>query len=169
MTPERRQHILDMANDEWVDRLPKDRSSIDFDELCDEWEHRTATFPREATDPEELHVFADAWNWDGGVAAMQRVIENPKCDAATALMIFWRAQPQDFSAYENRDAAPDYQQPVFDLLIAIKQRFMRSDFTRSTMSYDPHADFGGLQQIQENRDHDWIPRQMFSPILGGRR
>ncbi|SIS39777.1 protein of unknown function [Chryseobacterium joostei] len=45
------------------------------------------------TEPEELHYLADKHNWDNGVKVLQWIVESNICSEATALQIFWLAQP----------------------------------------------------------------------------
>jgi hypothetical protein len=42
------------------------------------------------TEAEELHMYADGFNWDTGVEEMPRVIRNLFCDRGTAFLIYCR-------------------------------------------------------------------------------
>jgi len=66
LSAERKQYILDLANDEWVARLHRDepkrekefkRLSVQMDKECEEFVNNTASC-------EELHEFARHFNWD---------------------------------------------------------------------------------------------------------
>jgi hypothetical protein len=39
--------------------------------------------------PAEWHGVATAWNWDGGEEPLLWIVDQPACDRATALTIFW--------------------------------------------------------------------------------
>ncbi len=165
MTPEREQLIRDMANDEWTARVPRGMSDADFDNLAQEWEKRTAEFVRTTTDPAELHLFSQEWNWDGGFEVLRDVIENKHCDKATALMIYWRGQPPYFSRFQNQAKTPDDNQDAFEFLMMIQNRFIRDEFPVSLLVYyDPYMDDDSLHRIKSHPNHDWIPRAMFDPV-----
>ena len=53
----------------------------------------------------ELHAFAEAFNWDdASVAALVEVVRHPRCDAGTAKMLYWLADPDDlFSEASTRE------------------------------------------------------------------
>src|SRR6185369_16752777 len=85
VSAERRQFVADLAKDEWVDRLPKSISDDEalFDQACVEWAAKTAAFVSGDTDPSELHLFAELFNWDGGTTNLHQLAANPNCEAAT--------------------------------------------------------------------------------------
>jgi hypothetical protein len=45
--------------------------------------------------PQEWHVAADIWNWDGGHDVLALIMEQPECDRATCQMIFGRSEAHD--------------------------------------------------------------------------
>ncbi|RAK65854.1 DUF4274 domain-containing protein [Hymenobacter edaphi] len=55
----------------------------------------------------ELHYLADAYNWDDGVTVLDWVINSPTCDYGTALLIFWRAQPDFYTEFANEQEADE--------------------------------------------------------------
>jgi hypothetical protein len=60
---------------------------------------------RKIKTPEELQLFANYHNRDGGEFAYRWVIENSKCDKGTALMVYWRSEPIYF--YEKYSQEKD--------------------------------------------------------------
>src|SRR5882724_11497538 len=54
----------------------------------DEWESEDELwqFFETVTDTEELHLYADGFNWDTGVEELRRVIRHPLCDRGTAFL-----------------------------------------------------------------------------------
>ena len=99
---------------------------------------------------------------------MLQLVANPHCEAATALLIYWRAQPQDFSEYANVGDVPDHERPIFELVKLIQERYAQEAFPVSEVFYDPRDEYGGLDEIEDSINHRCIPRQMFAPILRGR-
>lgn len=71
-----------------------------------------------ANDAEQLHQVALSWNWDSGVAALQRVVTAPGCDLATALHIFHDAEA-DYFLNQQPDALDEYEQEIHALIVAI--------------------------------------------------
>ncbi|WP_459190288.1 DUF4274 domain-containing protein [Parabacteroides sp. APC149_11_2_Y6] len=52
------------------------------------------------TQPDELHYLANVVNWDIHIPILVWIVKQAICSEATALMIFWQAQPQDYIIYK---------------------------------------------------------------------
>lgn len=139
MTPEDQQFIRDMANDEWTDRVPDSLEKEEFDAMYDEWQMKTHRFLKECTDSEQLHLFADLYNWDGGIDDLQLLIQNENCELATALLIYWRAQPQE---YIGKESISEYMPNFKPMLEEIQRKVINNDFTSSICKYNPADDQG---------------------------
>lgn len=89
---------------------------------------------------EAWHYLADIVNWDIHVALLQRIAENKQCSEATALMIFWRAQPEEYTVYkwDAKRIAGDPE--IFQLIKTIITNFENHFYQRSHLSYDPQQD-----------------------------
>ncbi|MDH3609437.1 MAG: DUF4274 domain-containing protein [Gammaproteobacteria bacterium] len=89
----RKNYIESLANETWADDYEldyTDEHALDFDdEITSLMDKETHRFCLETKDPEELQIFVDHYNWDIGIHHMRQVIENPYCDAGTALMVYW--------------------------------------------------------------------------------
>ena len=133
------QLIQDMANDEWVDRLPRDLPPDKFDELSEEWDARTQAFLKGERKAEELHLFVDMFNWDGGIEELKLVAKNPSCDVATALMMFWRGQPQEYIGVVD---VPGYMPDYKGFLEGIQEKVVRGEYRGGACSYDPMEELG---------------------------
>ena len=59
------------------------------------------------TEPDELHYLASVVNWDIHIPLIEWIVKQSICSEATALMIFWQAQPQDFTVAENGAYPPN--------------------------------------------------------------
>ena len=116
----------------------------------DQWESEDefASFFDSISDPEELHLFADGWNWDAGVEELDRVIEHPLCDRGTALLIYWRAKPGYYLKYPDRAAVPHLDLAVYDLLRKIEALTVEKKFAGYQFPFDPRND----------RGIDWTPK-----------
>ncbi|MGJ1261903.1 DUF4274 domain-containing protein [Sphingobacterium spiritivorum] len=86
---------------------------------------------------EELHYLATRHNWDNGVKVLQRITESPICSEATALELFWLAQPQDFQQYKLDITLKDeYQNEVFVLLKTILRNYPDSFYQKTAIQFD---------------------------------
>ncbi|ULT24962.1 DUF4274 domain-containing protein [Sphingobacterium sp. E70] len=87
---------------------------------------------------EELHYLATGHNWDNGVKVLKWIVESPLCSEATALTLFWLAQPQDYQQYKLDTVLKDvYHNEVFTLLKTILQNYSNSFYQHSGIRFDP--------------------------------
>jgi hypothetical protein len=165
ISAERKQFIFDMANDEWVDRLDEatKKDEAKFNALSEQIHQQRVTFLATPTTPAlELHCFADHWNW-GSVEAMRQVAEHPNCDAATALLLFWRSDPEYYLQFASRDDVPDYNRDGFDLTRLIEERFLRDGYSSSGLiGFNPREDARIGEPVPGQRV---IPAQMMQAVL----
>jgi hypothetical protein len=166
ISAERKQFICDMANDEWVDRLDDSTKKDDakFNALSEQMYRQRVTFLATASTPAlELHCFADHWNWGGGVEAMRQVAEHPNCDAATALLLFWRSDPEYYLQFSSRDDVPNYNRDGFDLTQLIEERFLRGGYSSGgEIGFNPREDVRIGEPVPGRRV---IPAQLMQAVL----
>ena len=132
----------------------------------DEWESEKELwqFLEAVTDPEELHLYADGFNWDTGVEMMRRVIRHELCDRGTALLIYWRGAPGYYARYADRSETPNPdQEDIYDLLREIEQKISNHQFRTRRFHYDPKSDRGHdittkYSNVTQRRP---IPAEMF--------
>jgi Domain of unknown function (DUF4274) len=91
-------------------------------------------------DPDEWHCVAASWNWDRGHQPLQWIIRQEACDRATALLVFWRTDPSYYLPYGHRDDVPDPNKETYDLLCEIRANWIKGQYRRSEIAYDPSAD-----------------------------
>ena len=143
VSEQRLAEIRELSNDERVDRLDTSGfTAADWQRLDAELDEETTAFCRGNQDPEELHAFADTWNWDKGTWALQEILDNPACEAATALLIYWRSAPEFFQQYADRDAlAADpltsSSLDLFDFLTRLEARYVAGEFRVGSLAFDP--------------------------------
>ncbi|MDX2237636.1 MAG: DUF4274 domain-containing protein [Hyphomonadaceae bacterium] len=91
--------------------------------------------------PDDWHRLALTANWDFVDAAVWRaIIEQPNCDRATALAIFWTASPEYYVQFANRDDVPAVNRSDYDLITTIRERWLRGDYVRAELAFDPDID-----------------------------
>jgi hypothetical protein len=133
----------------------------------DEWDSEDELwhFFETVTDPEELHLFADGFNWDTGVEAVKRVIRHPLCDRGTALLIYWRGAPGYYARYSDHSEITERDYVAhFDLLREIEQKILAGHFRKHQFHYDPKSDHGHnmTTQYSSDRQKRQIPPEMFA-------
>lgn len=119
---------------------------------------------------EALHSLAGHFNWDGGVRVMHWVVESKLCDKATAMMIYWLANPGHFYSdrySSHQDLATD---ETFQLIKKIEENVRRGFYKKENIFYDPQSTHIG-QVERENVFTDptvraKIPDFMLEPQVG---
>src|SRR5262245_5361282 len=92
-------------------------SDEEFDALTDADHERVYDdFFATAEDSEELHIFADNFNWDCESGELKQLIQHPLCDLGTALLIYWRGQPGYYLRYATKQEAEPYERKAYSLL-----------------------------------------------------
>jgi len=128
----------------------------------DEWESSEELwqFFETITDAEELHLYADGFNWDTGVEELRRVIRHPLCDRGTAFLIYWRGAPGFMARYADRSETRSPEQANhYDLLREIEQKMMDGQFKTHHFRYDLKNDRG----IDLTQRYSQIPRKQAIP------
>ncbi|REC60605.1 DUF4274 domain-containing protein [Chryseobacterium pennae] len=93
---------------------------------------------KQLTTSEELHYLATQHNWDDGVKVLQWIAESPVCSEATALELFWLAQPQDFQQYAlDHTLKNESQNEVFTLLKILLKNYPNHFYQKTAIEFDP--------------------------------
>jgi len=124
LSKEQRKRVMRLAEDRW-------ESEKEFDQ-----------FFNSIADPEELHLFAKEFNWDGGIAELRKVIRHPLCDLGTALLIYWRGSPGYYLQYANQKEAETWERPAYGLLREIERRVKKEAYKSAHFRYNPRKDGG---------------------------
>ena len=160
--------IRELSNAEWVDRLDTSGfDDADWERFDAEMKTQTRAFCRDNPDPEELHAFADTWNWDDGTWALEEILGNPACEAATALLIYWRAAPEWYLQYSDRDAAASWEREDFDFLIRLEARYLAAEFRVGSLSFDPADPLDNRVGVYDDLREKFVralPRVMYAPV-----
>jgi Domain of unknown function (DUF4274) len=140
VSQERIAQIRELSNDERVDRTDTSAfTQADWERFSEELNDETLAFCRENRDAEELHAFANTYHWDKGIWALDELLRNPACEAATALFIYWRAAPEYYRQFANRDEVPSFQREDFDFVAALERRYVAGEFPKGVLGYDPSS------------------------------
>ena len=89
--------------------------------------------------PPEWHGVATAWNWDQGEAPLLWILEQPTCDKATALRLFWDGECFPQLHPDNRGYAPGETTHTIAHLVATNwERYPTSRFKFELPYYVRH-------------------------------
>ena len=106
----------------------------------------------------ELHYLFSEHNWDDDNRVLQWIADSPLCSRATALEMFWLAQPQDFQHHKLgkklRNRADDEN---FTLLQTLLNRYPHGFYAESDLHFAPSIHFA---------DNTAIPESLYAPSIG---
>lgn len=92
------------------------------------------------TNSEELHEFADGFNWDDDFEYIKAITKHPKCEIATAKLVYWRSRPFFFLQYEDLNEVPDYHKKSFELQRTIEERLKTGKYPIGDIQWNPKED-----------------------------
>jgi hypothetical protein len=117
------------------------------------------------TPAEKIYLKAATYNWDNGLARLQAFLENKAADKATALLIYWRCDPNFYYRYDSEKEIPSWAKAAYELMKKaekiILENFSAADYV-GEISYSPDAD--RLPKTAEIAAK--IPKEMFLPAQG---
>ena len=155
LTPQQIARIEYLVHDEWV--LDSDSPE---DELNSKANFRAALAKMSSI---ELHHFAQHFNWDGGTEELECVIDHPKCDAGTALLIFWLAGPVDCFRRAAKGKLQDSEVETYEWLKRIESRFVSNEFAQSEIAVNPREE---RLTMGTDLHREYINERMFVPTPG---
>jgi hypothetical protein len=138
LSKSRRQYVLDIAGDHWTHRFPSLDDAQAVARESRKWARLRDEFVESADEPLEIHCFT--WNYDAhrGMAPLIKLMKNPRCDAGTALRLYWVNDPYYYSQYAGvADCPYREEQDAMRLLRTIKLRFERKGFASRKIPFDP--------------------------------
>lgn len=104
--------------------------------------------------PDDWHRLALYGNWDGVEEIVWRtIVQDPDCDQATALVIFWKASPEYYVEFKDRADVPAVNLSGYDLINLIRERWQSGAYVRSDLAFDPDTDAWPLDFDDLRRRH----------------
>jgi hypothetical protein len=91
--------------------------------------------------PAALHEFCCLFNWDGGVNALSLALDQPHCERATALAIYWNSEPDSWA---NRSDIKDWERDTFSLYQKAERRLIADDFIERNIEFNIREEIGGV-------------------------
>ena len=121
-------------------------------------------------DPDAWHIVAMNWNWDYGHAPLSWIIQQDNCDIATALEVFFLADPSYYFQYGNdRSSVPaDWHLVMFDFLAKIRQRLAQGFYRRSEIAFDAQQHMTSVNRGLKTAE-DKALAQSFYPLEAGQK
>jgi len=121
----------------------------------------------EKSEPPDWHQVAWNWNWDNRIEPLRWIIENPKCDKGTALLIYWYGNPGWYTKYDNKDQVSVYEMDNYLLVKDIEEKYLSGYYKNENIYFDPKDDEGDdwTRDIQEEALTK-IPSEMTKPVNG---
>ncbi len=98
------------------------------------------------------------FNWDNGLKSLEKMINDPNCDLATASMIFWHGQPDYYYNKPENETFESYETKAFDFLKSLADKILANKFP-VLISYTPEEGF-------LPKELGKIPPQLAQPING---
>lgn len=92
--------------------------------------------------PDDWHRYASNLNWGDRLDGLFWIVNQPDCDKATAVMIFWAGEPTGYDWQEESEPMGADEYAVAPMLKYIVQRFNAGGYPRSEIAYDFRADHG---------------------------
>jgi len=114
-----------------------------------------------------LNDKATHYNWDDGEEALVRIIRNPLCDKATALLIYWMGAPLDlYTHYAADNEVPVHSKKAWQLLKEVEKRIAERVYTINYLRLDPAYFNGTYWMTEEAKNSPLIPDCMKQPVRG---
>jgi hypothetical protein len=119
-------------------------------------------------DPDAWHIVATTWNWDYGRAPLLWIIRRNNCDIATALEVFFLAEPSYYFRYGNdRSSVPaDWHLEDFDFLAEIRERLARGFYKRSKIAFDGEQHMLDISRMLKTAEDKALAKGFFPPEAG---
>lgn len=132
------------AAEQWKSIAEPNAMLLSWAEHCSPWTDigppRFVAFAQQlidSNDPDVWHHVATSWNWDYDHAVPLWIIRQKDCDIATALEIFFLAEPSYYYKWVNyRNAVPKNNLEMFDFLTEIRDKIAQGFYQRSEIEYD---------------------------------
>jgi hypothetical protein len=99
---------------------------------------------------EEIHAYADKFNWDDSLESLSWILENSLCELGTAIMIYWKATPLYFyEKFESREKFAEQKSAYYtdedwfksyDLIKTIEKKFDEKFYKTRVIQYSVSKD-----------------------------
>ena len=138
LSKKRSQFILDIADNQWMNRFENMDDVSVFNREMRAWNKLRSEFLRNTTKPLELHWFSCNWNAGRGLKPLLKIIKNKNCGAGTALRLYWINDPYYYQEYATIGECPyEEEREMLRILRTVERRFKAEDFATKRIPFDP--------------------------------
>jgi len=113
------------------------------------------------TNAEKIYLKAEFYNWDLGIDFLKKLLLDKDCDKATAMLVYWRSDPEFYYGYESENDIPEWSRNGYQLMKAVEQSILNDEFPE-LISYEADAD----RIPKDINVFNKIPKKMFLPSVG---
>ena len=108
-------------------------TTMDEEEI---WIERQISWLKDAS-PEDWHRVMLDFNWDNRTDSLFWIVQQPECDKATALTIFWLAQPTSYTLMQSSDQDGQSEAAFhWKMVQFIGERINTKGYTRTKIAFD---------------------------------
>ncbi len=111
-------------------------------------------------DARVLHTFANRYNWDDGIFALDAVARQSQCALGTALLVYWLAKPYWYAQWRAASAADDPE--CFAMLEYIQARIATGGYAHAGIAFDPRKENLTGDTYPEGRKKRALPAHVFA-------
>lgn len=126
----------------------------------------------ESNPPEITHKVALSWNFDNPHTVIDWIVDNPRTDKGTALLLYWLMSPGYAKEYADRDeviSKNPYYAEQFNALEKLERNYLSGFYQNGEFAFDPYHDHYGLNLVANEEDYKKkreIPNEMKRAITG---
>ncbi|MBX0289390.1 DUF4274 domain-containing protein [Hymenobacter sp. HSC-4F20] len=110
----------------------------------------------------EWHVLAHEWSYDNAKDVLRWLLDNPRTERATALMIYWMAGARYYKQYATAEEASQharYEGRTWEFIHDLEANYLAGFYTAGPVGFDPkHDGFPG------HNGHDWTRTYQELPL-----
>ncbi len=147
------------------------RSMTGYKQTSDHWDWFVKRL--QTSGPEAWHDVADYWNWGYGVEPLRWIAGQPKCDRATSLLIFYRADPYYYAeTLAAGEDIPSHDREVYNLVSFIRDKWREGFYSNSEFAFDateytdpPTPEDSGNPFVRDSMRHSLAGRQLAAGIF----
>lgn len=122
--------------------------------------------------PNLWHQMAMEWNWDSSSVFLNWLVDNPKTDKATALMIYWKSAPRYWKKFLDRNdviSKKEYGLADFEFVEKVENNILNDFYQECNFEFDPKNDEQNYDWTNDYADEITvrnIPEILFEKIKG---
>ena len=125
---------------------------------------------KEIDSSEELHYLAQILNWDDyrTPKAIEQVLDHPKCDAGTALQIYWMNEPEGLKDMELKNGVvAAWREDGYQLHRKIEQLYLAGKYSARRIAFDPRKErYLPDSPERESAAEKAIPVELKTAVVG---